>query len=411
MPLYRINAKKLVTITNIIYKDLFNIKCQSFKIPDASSSVIHREEFENLPRNNNVNDVLNYYDNLVLRFEHIFENISPNLKYQIKDKVVFENGFDNVNVTKLVRSFDIPGQSIFLALTQNNDEYIELWNKQHVNDKSKYFDYIGSYGVKCRLPTLNHHYDIDTIINIRRYVDRSGIRGIKRVLQLFENNIDKPEKTYIEPIKKEYLSEFDETNTYIVPQILPDKQQYYYNNNCDSTYSMDTLDEFEEYRKFYNENKKLNNFDLTKYFKYTENNRILTPYRNTTLENISIVSCIIFGNDNIRFCDVNKLMSYVRFSKSHYTYTVDNFTIEVYNEHRLLLCNDVDNNCFAQYNNFLDVANWILQVMNLLNPKDINHHNYKVLADYCEKYDDYDEKMAHSLISHEKHRIENITFE
>ena len=432
MPLYRTNVKKFVSITNIIYNNLFNIKCNSFEIPNAPLSRLNRSDFTSLAINSNVNNTLQYYDDLVSRFGHIFENISPNLKYHIKDKVVFENGFNNMNITKLVRSFDIQGQAIFLALTQNNDEYIKLWNNTYTNEKTKYFDYVGIFGLKCRLPTDNYHYDIDTVINVRRYVDRSGIEGIKRVLELFEKEIKNPEVTYTETMYIPHVPAPESENNLIIPQVLPEKQQYYFNHNVDGyqqecSFSMDTSDKFKEYRKFYNDNKENKKFNLTEYFKYvkrtnyenydytpTIDDYILTPYCTTTLENTSIASCIIFGEDNIRFCDVEKLMSFVRFQSSHYAYCVDNFGIETHDEHKLFLRSDseeLNKNNFIQYNTFLDAVKWTVQVMNHLNPKDINHHNYKVLVDYCEKYDHYEEQMVHSLLWKEERRIEDLTFE
>jgi hypothetical protein len=86
-----------------------------------------------------------------------------------------------------------------------------------------------------------------------------------------------------------------------------------------------------------------------------------------------------------------------------------NFTI-----HILKLVDDskvLDKPEFTQYNNFLIACVWVVQVMNHINPEYINHHNYKVLCDYGDTYDHWEEKACHSLIEKEKYGIKERTIE
>jgi hypothetical protein len=392
----------------------------NLKVPVNLPTLVNRNE---IPSNLNktVDETLKYYDDLVSTYGSIFDDLSPNLKYHIKDKVEFTRGMDNVNLTKLVRSFDISGKEIFLAMTKNTEEYSDMWDKR-VNDKSSYihFDYAGPFRMKCCLPINNEHYNIDTEINIRRY---DNIKGIKRLIELFEDKIKHPEKSYDIPEEKPIRPYKEEEEIIEIPEILPERTQYYFSHNEDNVYPMD---EHEEYNNFYNENMEKGNFNLTKYFKYvkridhdnygytpTLDDYILCPRYSTTLKDLSITSCIIFGVDRIRIIDVEKLISCIRFRCDGYSYDVDNFTISVYGKHIMGLIDDerkLFNMEFVQYADFLTVAKWIVQVMNHINPDKINKHNYKVMVDYCKIKDQFDEAMIYKLPDNERRRIASLTF-
>lgn len=427
MSLFRENIQTLTSITNIIYNNKFNIKCTGIKVPNTKISTINRIDFSNLQCNKSVNDRLEYYDDLIEQYGPLFKNMSSNLQFHFKNKVVFENGFDIMNITKMVRSFDISGKDIYLALTENNEQYKKYWDEHSDNNFNKYFDYVGSYGLKCSLPSDNNHYNIDTIINVRRYVDRSGTRGIKRVLELLEDKIKTPEKSYEEPAIIEPNIYAEPNDNIIIPEKLPKLQQYYYNNNHENIYPIENDKEFSNYKEFYIKGVNDEVFNLSKYFKYTKkinydnhkyvptiDDYTLTPLINVSLENLSVSACIMFGKDNIRYCDVEKLMSCIRFKTQMYSYTIDNFTIIVYDEHVLELCVDsetLNNIKFAKYDNFVETCKWLIQIMNNMDPKNINHHNYGILAEYCKKHDRYEEQMVQQLVHSEEKRIKDCTFE
>jgi hypothetical protein len=62
-----------------------------------------------------------------------------------------------------------------------------MYGKKTTDGESKYFDYCGSYGLKNYYP-LNI-YKSQTKLNLRRYVDMSGITGYYNLIKLFENKI------------------------------------------------------------------------------------------------------------------------------------------------------------------------------------------------------------------------------
>lgn len=433
MPLFRKNVQILSNITNIIYNNKFNVKSVGIKVPNTILTILDRTEFNNLKCNNNVKSRLEYYDNLIEDYKTIFENISVNLQFHFRNKVVFENGFDTMNITKMVRNFNISTKDIFLALTENNMKYEKYWDDTETNNMYKYFDYIGTYYLKCHLPSDDNRYDADTIISFRRYVERSGTRGIKRLLELFEEQIKKPEIIYKESeiICKE--SEIFEENNHIekiehllIPDVLPKLQQYYCNNNFDNIYPLENNEKFSEYKDFYYKTMNTKSFNLSKYFKYIKkmnyndqehilpiNSYTLVPLTNTSLENLSVSACIMFGDDNIRLCDVEQLLSCIRVKCDIYSYTIDNFTISTYDKHVLELCDDsetLNKIEFSQYDDFLNTCKWLIQVMNNMKPKNINHHNYGVLTKYCKNNDNFEKQRIRNLIYIEKRRIENCTF-
>ena len=144
------------------------------------------------------------------------------------------------------------------------------------------------------------------------------------------------------------------------------------------------------------------------------NNYILTPRYETELSNLSIINCIIFGEDNIRFEDINKLMTLVRFKSIHYSIILDNINISHYEGHRIKINSDdkeLNEMQFCKYQDILECCKWLIQIMNNINPELINHHNYHTLVEYCEKYDNYYEQRFNNLINYEKYRIEKINFE
>ena len=132
------------------------------------------------------------------------------------------------------------------------------------------------------------------------------------------------------------------------------------------------------------------------------------------LENISIVNCIIFGESNIRFSDVEKLLSLIRFGSKLYSHTLDNFTISYYSDHQLLLTTDdkeINSLEFCKYSDMLECAKWLVQIMNQINPSQINHHNYHTIVSYCKFKDNLEEQYFNNLTLVEKMRIKQKSFE
>jgi len=156
------------------------------------------------------------------------------------------------------------------------------------------------------------------------------------------------------------------------------------------------------------------NYDLLKIDEKDLNNYILTPRYETELSNLSIINCIIFGEDNIRFEDINKLMTLVRFKSIHYSIILDNINISHYDGQSIKINSDdkeLNEMEFCKYQNIVECCKWLIQIMNNINLELINHHNYHILVEYCKKYDNYYEQRFNNLIFYEKYRIEQINFE
>jgi hypothetical protein len=93
---------------------------------------------------------------------------------------------------------------------------------------------------------------------------------------------------------------------------------------------------------------------------------------------------------------------------------MDNFTIDCYSKHRLVPNTDnkkINSMEFCQYQNMLDCAKWIIQIMNEINPKLINHHNYHTIVAYCKFKDTFPEQDFNNLTLKEKMRIKTKTFD
>jgi hypothetical protein len=150
------------------------------------------------------------------------------------------------------------------------------------------------------------------------------------------------EKNNKPTIKSTYEHNSDVAQIKIPSMNLEGLEINYYNRNIDCfsdkgpVYPLDTNSDgkFDEFNKFLLEGKKNKAFNLEKYFKYVlrrkydygENdkidktdleNYILTPIYGIGLENVSITNCIIFGESNIRFSDVEKLLSLIRFDNEY----------------------------------------------------------------------------------------------
>jgi hypothetical protein len=53
----------------------------------------------------------------------------------------------------------------------------------------------------------------------------------------------------------------------------------------------------------------------------------------------------------------------------------------------------------------LECAKWLIQIMNQINPSQINHHNYHVLVEYCRNKDNIQEQYFNKLVESEQMRI------
>ena len=105
--------------------------------------------------------------------------------------------------------------------------------------------------------------------------------------------------------------------------------------------------------------------------------------------------------------------SLIRFEDGYSSYTLDNFKI-IYHHGRSLNTNSdsekINKMEFCKYQDMIECAKWLVQIMNEINPNELNKHNYQIIVQYCKLKDQYDGKKFNNLISNEKYRINSQTF-
>ena len=329
MSLFRTNIKKFVNIKYIIYNDFINLKTD-IKIPD-NDKIIDREYIKEKDLLNIKNDyigrILKIYDNDYYIHKNHLKDVSTKLKEEIKKNTYFENSFELWNITKLVRKYNITGKDIFLSMTKDNEEFNKKWLEKEVIYDYKRFDYCNHKAIKNSFSTdINKN---ETTLNLRRYVERGNFNGYKQLINMLEEKI-KEEPNYNNLLLSNLIKEDEKINNnkkinkneiFIPSMDLKDKTLFYFNQNNDKKCKI------KEHKKFYNmiiNGKEEKIFNLSNYLSYNLrpnydlfeidekdlNNYILTPRNETELSNLSIINCIIFGEDNIRFEDINKLINF-----------------------------------------------------------------------------------------------------
>lgn len=458
MSLLRTGINPLITINTIVFDDFVKLNT-NFQIPlneyvytqynkDKycldNLYIIRIEDLKKLQLNDNIKSEIKLYEEIYLLHKNVLSDCSDKLKSELYKYVFFENSFEFWNITNLVRKYNIDGRELFLTMVEDTKKYQDIWNNKEIDGGYKYFDYCGNYGLKNMFP-LNI-YQNQTILNLRRYVDRSGINGYYELIKLFEKKIQLPPNTNFEIEENIVNDNKTDEKIYInndniqIPSMNLERLEINYNNRNNNSFSDKSpaypLDinydgKFDEFNKFLSEGKCNKVFNLDKYFKYvlrkkydySENknidksdleNYILTPLADVRLENISIVNCIIFGESNIRYSDVEKLLSLIRFESEYYSCILDNFIIYNYSEHHLSICSDdseINSLEFCKYQNMLECAKWLVQIMNQINPSQINHHNYHTIVNYCKLKDNIEEQNFNNLTMMEKVRIKVKSFE
>lgn len=433
MTLFRTNIKKFVDIKYIIYNNFINLKTE-IKIPYNDKIIdgeyIKEKDLLNI-KNDYIGRILKIYDNDYYIHKNHLNDVSTKLKEEIKKNTYFENSFETWNITNLVRKYNITGKDIFLSMTKDNEQFNQKWLEKEVINDYKRFDYCNHTAIKNSFSTdINKN---ETSLNLKRYVERGNFNGYKQLINMLEEKITE-EPNYNNLLLSNLIKEDEKINNnrkinkneIIIPSMdLKDKTLFYFNQNDDNECKI------KEHTEFYNmiiNGKEEKIFNLSNYFSYNLrpnydlleidekdlNNYILTPRNETELSNLSIINCIIFGEDNIRFEDINKLMTLVRFKSIHYSVILDNINISYYNGQRIKINSDdkeLNEMKFCKYQDILECCKWLIQIMNNINSELINHHNYHTLVEYCKKYDNYYEQRFNNLIFYEKYRIEKINFE
>ena len=149
----------------------------------------------------------------------------------------------------------------------------------------------------------------------------------------------------------------------------------------------------------------------------------LNSFRNTRLHDLSIVNCLMFGKTNIRYSDVDKLLTLVRYDdeRNNGFYNkifIDNYVLDYRfrwdNNTNLFLTVNLDNNTIdtlpfhSDCGTKLKIAKEILQVMNEADLELLNKHNYDTVCEYV--YSNDRDHNFHSLSNVEKTIIAFSTF-
>lgn len=476
MSLFRTGINSLVRVNTIVFDNFVNLKT-TIEIPPNDSifnhdthpelnmfskliginqnklkDTIKLEDLKKQKLNQIIKSIIKYNEN---NYNHLHKSVltklSVKLKKEIYSNTYFEYGFQPWVITDLVRKYNITGKELFLSMAGNDEKYCKLWEDYSAVANSDYKNF-DCYGMKNSYPI--NIYVSETKLNLINYVNRSGIGGYKGLIELIEKKIKSNHVEYQKVNEEHKVSELIESeqvkteDKIFVPSMdLKDKKIDYFNRNNNNnngviyTFDLDldtnnnkvniskdmrSIEKLNKFKKFLSDGIKSKNFNLNKYFKYelrscydnkidkyNIDNYILTPEIKSSMENISIINCIIFGEINIRFSDVEKLLSLVRFESVNYSATLDNFTIYYYPEHCLVA--NVDNEKinsmeFCKYQDIAKCAKWLTQVMNEINPNLINHHNYHIIVKYCKYEDHYQEQKFNDLIWREKYRIKKTTF-
>lgn len=223
MSLFRTGIKPLTTINRLVFDNFVNLKTD-FEIPPnefifnqtninsnkqglnflsmlKKSKINHKkndskyldeldtikfEDLKKLQLNKSIKSLIELYENDYYLHKKVLLT-SDKLKKELHDNTWFEQNFEYWNITNFVRKFNIDGKTLFLTMVKDTKEYHDLWEEKTTYGETKYFDYCGSYGLKNDYP-LNI-YKSQTKLNLRRYVDRSGMKGYYNLIKLFENKI------------------------------------------------------------------------------------------------------------------------------------------------------------------------------------------------------------------------------
>lgn len=406
------------------------------------------------------------------------------IKNEIKTNTFYEQGLEHWNVTNLCRKYQMSGKDVFLTMVSNtlpygngfanhnpDDQTIkkleQVWETTKKNSREYvHFDWVNGVGVKNSFPI-----DINVSmmrLNMRRFNDRNYYIGYNRFLNLLNRKIDmvenntimlkdyeRYEETYSDEIVDDVIDDVklitpDDYDKYVemikkhelVEECIPDIKQYYYNHrnkmfDDDPVWDYAVFED-ETYKTFVEKGIENNAFDLDRYFMYhfwpinydyekrdeyyaNTNNYNLVPRYSTSLKNLSIVNCLIFGKTNIRKEDVERMLTFVRFNKDSYKYYLDNYIVNIFyycekNGRTYSIDIESDNEKLnnmkfsTSYIDKFEAARAIIKVMNEIEPSLINHHNYNMIVKYIERHDNGDHEFR-TLIWKEKNRIESTTFE
>jgi hypothetical protein len=367
---------------------------------------------------------------------HNVSNLSIDmLKKDLEDCTEFDANCEHWNITNLSRKYDISGKEVCMALVNNSMPYgagmisfkpdvtiDEEYDIKTVENKSGYvyFDWFNGCGVKNSFP-IDIQSDLTPfVLNMRRYNDRNYNSGYIKFLSLVLSKLDNPVtfvpyvKQDVEPTKKKYVTSDD-----ICKHNALAKTTYLQLSGASKSFfplwrMVTRSGEHDEYDKLISHKQNYCNyrsrsfpFDdvtpyaMTKYYDMYVSNKLdhcellngfelghmhCVPTHKLNVDDISMVNMLIYGKTNLICNDqLERLLSYVRVKQTDCSIQLDNYVYVEKYEGFDIEWNDenIDTIGFASSDKLKrEVAKYLLQIMNEVDPVHLNHVNYALLVQW-----------------------------
>ena len=349
------------------------------------------ETYKNYTKFNN--DAMYVYKGVLQAFKENNLDITDGPGVEIfndfRDCTHFERGFEDWDITHIVRKYKLDAADVFNALVADAMPYnmgVHAYDERKVpkflaefkekvahcaakGDKNIYIDYWYGIGIKSWFPIDVHNDETPFKLAIRRYNDRNGDTGFALIIGMLSKSFETRMSEYVMPIEKDliliekapelsYTKEYDidanseiEPNkpcekansdiTYIWRYSIEQKKQNYFNHRNISypdkpaTWDYMMLEFYNKYirdvpgRDMY--------LSLAHLFQFSDNTINGKRYSATaTLDPnseycCSITNMIIYGKVNINWYILERLLPLIRvkFVSSGYTQTtqLDNYVI------------------------------------------------------------------------------------
>lgn len=351
----------------------------------------------------------------------------------------FSSNLEQLNITKLVKLYNLNSFDVFYNLVSKaktfnmgilsynhnemskekiKEQFLSQIKEQPLNNYI-YFDYWNEIGLKSKflLDTTNDLIPFE--INMQRYNDYSGYL---RLLCLLVNNIANRNENFdkYEPLEPIFIDEpinisedrieqinnlIDKSfesykNDKIFQTVVLEKNPNYYNHRFISNFDSDNKIWPYQTTEFYNQYIKpypaycelVSRFDFD--FEFRKN--LITPNHKNGYKHISLVNMIVFGKTKINFDTFERLLPLVRYKIYDNHIQLDNWIINrlefpandgpKYNvEWSDTNIHELD---FVQTDREkLVVAKNLILLMNEVDPKFLNFHNYWVVAEWYQQND------------------------
>lgn len=352
-----------------------------------------------------------------------------------------DESLENWNATNLARKYMLSGFDFFSEMATKIDKINSDERKQKlINDfenkftsnsgfekstRYAFFDYYDNsiFRMKNSFPKDINNDKTPLILNMRRYDEScyncAYIKVFNLIAKSIENNtinnnfISYEDK---EPIHEtnniDIINKVVDHNKLVMDslsleekKLIEEKNQNCYNhrnnyfnyrNENEKIWEYQTLEFYNSYiKKDIIETNKNYKLELLYAFDYDYNNIIKFSY-STKIEDVSVINMLIYGKTMLKSSeDLERLLSYVRFKQIYNKnsdieiYQLDNYVIEYkglyYNDNKKYTIkwnqDNIDDLTFVQKDiEKLYAAEYLIQLMNEVDPNLLNFHNYILVS-------------------------------